>query len=215
MSKYAHPYSRSILGSVSLFLFILWTILVKQHASFITAADQGVINLLHPLIDPPNTRIISSISNLASPIMMTVYALVIAVYLGHKQQFRTGLNFLILFSTFNLLNHVVKSLIERPRPLHRLVSIGGFSFPSGHTFATIILVYSIMALAKRYDFSRKSQITIAIIGWLLILLVAFTRIFLHVHFFSDTIGSLLLATASWQLFTATSKLLKKHKKLSA
>ncbi|KRM20103.1 phosphatidylglycerophosphatase B [Ligilactobacillus acidipiscis DSM 15836] len=157
--------------------------MVKHHASFITAVDQGAINLLHPLIDPTSTRIISSISNLASPIMMTVYALAIAAYLGHKQQFRTGLNFLILFSAFNLLNHVVKSLIERPRPLHRLVSIGGFSFPSGHTFATIILVYSITALTKRFDFSRKSQITIAIIGWLLILLVAFTRIFLHVHFF--------------------------------
>lgn len=212
MQKYSNAYTRSFVGSVSLLLFILLSIFVEHHAAFIVAADQGTINLLRPLVGLTTTKIISGISNLASPVMMTIYALIIAVYLGHKQQFRTGLNFLVLFSALNLLNHLVKSLIERPRPLHRLISVGGFSFPSGHTFATIILVYSLLALAKRFDFSHMRQIIMIVSGWLLIVLIAFTRVYLHAHFLSDTIGSLFLATASWQLFTVVSEFNRKRKK---
>ncbi|HIZ96799.1 MAG TPA: phosphatase PAP2 family protein [Candidatus Ligilactobacillus excrementavium] len=173
--------------------------LVGQHATFITSTDHEAINLLLPLITPARTKFITIISNLASPTMMTVYALIIALFLARKNQFRVGLNFLIFFSSFNLLNHIVKGWIERPRPTHRLITIGGFSFPSGHTFATIILVFCILALLKQSNCSRKVRLTATVCGWGVIILIAFTRVFLHAHFLSDTIGSLFLATASWQL----------------
>ena len=199
MSKHPHIYSRLIIGSSALSLFVLLAILVGQHATFITSTDHEAINLLLPLITPTRTKFITIISNLASPTMMTVYALIIALFLARKNQFRVGLNFLIFFSSFNLLNHIVKGWIERPRPTHRLITIGGFSFPSGHTFATIILVFCILALLKQSNCSRKVRLTATVCGWGVIILIAFTRVFLHAHFLSDTIGSLFLATASWQI----------------
>ena len=199
MSKHPHIYSRLVIGSSALLLFVLLAILVGQHATFITSTDHEAINLLLPLITPTRTKFITIISNLASPTMMTVYAIIIALFLARKNQFRVGLNFLIFFSSFNLLNHIVKGWIERPRPTHRLITIGGFSFPSGHTFATIILVFCILALLKQSNCSRKVRLTATVCGWGLIILIAFTRVFLHAHFLSDTIGSLFLATASWQL----------------
>lgn len=199
MSKHPHIYSRLIIGSSALSLFVLLAILVGQHATFITSTDHEAINLLLPLITPTRTKFITIISNLASPTMMTVYAIIIALFLARKNQFRVGLNFLIFFSSFNLLNHIVKGWIERPRPTHRLITIGGFSFPSGHTFATIILVFCILALLKQSNCSRKVRLTATVCGWGLIILIAFTRVFLHAHFLSDTIGSLFLATASWQI----------------
>ncbi|MBN7275058.1 phosphatase PAP2 family protein [Ligilactobacillus pobuzihii] len=173
--------------------------LVGQQATFITSTDHEAINLLLPLITPARTKFITIISNLASPTMMTVYAIIIALFLARKNQFQDGLNFLIFFSSFNLLNHIVKGWIERPRPTHRLITIGGFSFPSGHTFATIVLVFCILALLKQSNCSRKVHLTATVCGWGLIILIAFTRVFLHAHFLSDTIGSLFLATASWQI----------------
>ena len=199
MSKHPHIYSRLVIGSSALSLFVLLAILVGQHATFNTSTDHEAINLLLPLITPTRTKFITIISNLASPTMMTVYAIIIALFLARKNQFRVGLNFLIFFSSFNLLNHIVKGWIERPRPTHRLITIGGFSFPSGHTFATIILVFCILALLKQSNCSRKVRLTATVCGWGLIILIAFTRVFLHAHFLSDTIGSLFLATASWQL----------------
>ena len=199
MSKHPHIYSRLIIGSSALSLFVLLAILVGQHATFITSTDHEAIDLLLPLITPTRTKFITIISNLASPTMMTVYAIIIALFLARKNQFRVGLNFLIFFSSFNLLNHIVKGWIERPRPTHRLITIGGFSFPSGHTFATIILVFCILALLKQSNCSRKVRLTATVCGWGVIILIAFTRVFLHAHFLSDTIGSLFLATASWQL----------------
>ncbi|KRK09923.1 phosphatase PAP2 family protein [Ligilactobacillus pobuzihii] len=210
MSKYPHIYSRLIIGSSSLLLFILLAILVGQHATFITSADHEAINLLHPLITPARTKFITIISNLASPTMMTVYSIIIALFLARKNQFRVGLNFLIFFSSFNLLNHIVKGWIERPRPTHRLITIGGFSFPSGHTFATIVLVFCILTLLKQSNCSQKVYLTATACGWGLILLIAFSRVFLHAHFLSDTIGSLFLATASWQIILSIIELRATH-----
>ncbi|WP_241259110.1 phosphatase PAP2 family protein [Ligilactobacillus pobuzihii] len=199
MSKHPHIYSRLAIGGSALLLFVLLAILVGQQATFITSTDHEAINLLLPLITPARTKFITIISNLASPTMMTVYAIIIALFLARKNQFQDGLNFLIFFSSFNLLNHIVKGWIERPRPTHRLITIGGFSFPSGHTFATIVLVFCILALLKQSNCSRKVHLTATVCGWGLIILIAFTRVFLHAHFLSDTIGSLFLATASWQI----------------
>ena len=196
-------YSKFALGTGALLLFLLLAFLVSHHTTLITTIDQGAINLLHPLVTPTLTAVIAFISNLASPAMMTVYSLIIAVFLGRYHEWYTGLNFLLTFSALTLLNHVVKELIERPRPLHRLVSIGGFSFPSGHTFSTLILVFTGLALLKKFQVSPQKLHIVLVVGWLVIILIAFTRVYLHAHFVSDTVGSLLLATASWQLLTAS------------
>lgn len=195
-------FSKFTLGSSALLLFLLLAFLVMHHAPLINTIDQGAINLLHPLITPTLTTVITFISNLASPTMMTVYSLIIAVFLGHYHKWHTGLNFLLTVSSLTLLNHVVKELIERPRPVHRLVSIGGFSFPSGHTFSTLILVFTGLALLKKFQVSARTYYTLLVLGWFVIILIAFTRVYLHAHFVSDTVGSLFLATGTWQLLTA-------------
>lgn len=194
--------NKFLVGSGALLLFCLLTFLVKEHNHWVANIDQGAITLLSPLTSPVTTTVVAFISNLASPSMMTVYSIIIALYLGHRKQWQLGLKFLVLFTSFTLLNHLIKGLIERPRPTHRLVTVGGFSFPSGHTFATIILVFTCLTLLKKAHYSQKFYRIATICGWLVIILIAFTRIFLHAHFLSDTIGSLLLATASWQLLTA-------------
>ena len=89
-----------------------------------------------------------------------------------------------------LLAKVVKQVVGRGRPealLHDVVVYGpsanGLGFPSGHAAVAAL----IMTAAGRY-LTRPARV----IGWVVVALVAFTRVFTGAHLPLDAVGGLLL-----------------------
>lgn len=68
-----------------------------------------------------------------------------------------------------------------------LAGAGGYSFPSGHT------VRSSATWGAMGAYSRKRNKHLRHIGWLIVLLVAFSRNYLGVHTFQDILGGLALS----------------------
>lgn len=91
--------------------------------------------------------------------------------------------------------------IERPwirdtriQPVQAALSrAGGYSFPSGHTVC-ISATWGAMGM-----YSRKRNKQLWYIGWLVVLLVAFSRNYLGVHTFLDVLGALVLSVLSMLL----------------
>ena len=108
---------------------------------------------------------------------------------------------LVLFGTLLtglLVELALKALAGRPRPqiVPHLMEAGGMSFPSGHSF-NAALVYIAIALAFA-TFSRRRRTRWTIIGAavLLSMLVAWSRVWLGVHFPTDVIAGW-LGGAGW------------------
>ena len=76
-----------------------------------------------------------------------------------------------------------------------LSSAGGYSFPSGHTVRTSA-TWGAMG-----TYSRRQNKHLWYIGWLVVLLVAFSRNYLGVHTFWDILGALVLSILSMFLLT--------------
>lgn len=93
------------------------------------------------------------------------------------------------------LNTVIKAIIGRERPdIHRLATFAneaGKSFPSGHSIFATIIFGSIFFICLGKLKNRSSKILLGILCIILIALIMFSRIFVGVHYPSDTIGGFL------------------------
>ncbi len=93
------------------------------------------------------------------------------------------------------LNTVIKVIIGRERPdIHQLAAFAneaGKSFPSGHSIFATIIFGSIFFICLGKLKNRSSKILLGILCIILIALVMFSRIFVGVHYPSDTIGGFL------------------------
>jgi undecaprenyl-diphosphatase len=89
---------------------------------------------------------------------------------------------------------LLKELIERPRPSGaRLVAGTGFSYPSGHVLAAAATWGFVPVIAGLYVRRRKVWWMLTGLAWTVIAAVAWSRVWLGVHWTSDVVGSLALA----------------------
>jgi len=97
--------------------------------------------------------------------------------------------FIALLAGLIIGNGILKNIVERPRPCWLDESVvlliqnpKDFSFPSGHTLSSVIAAVVLTAANKKFGIAA---IPIAC-------LIAFSRMYLYVHFPSDVITSVIL-----------------------
>jgi undecaprenyl-diphosphatase len=90
------------------------------------------------------------------------------------------------------LNRLLKYTFHRPRPYFDdpILSLTGYSFPSGHTMTATVL-YGVLAA---YLISRigkfRERVLVFLCASILIALVGFSRIYLGAHYLSDVLGAI-------------------------
>ncbi len=99
-------------------------------------------------------------------------------------------------------NLLLKNIIARPRPCWidssfplLIKNPADFSFPSGHTLSSFISSFIILGKNRRFG------------TWAFVLaaLIAFSRLYLFVHFPTDILGAILLAFAVWKVLCFAEK----------
>lgn len=94
-------------------------------------------------------------------------------------------------------SEVIKFLVARPRPWDQLYSPGGSSYPSGHTMGAAALATSIALVVIYSGWVTKRQaswVIAAAVAW--VVLMAWSRTALHVHWLSDTFAGALLGSVA-------------------
>ncbi|MED1602580.1 phosphatase PAP2 family protein [Alkalihalophilus marmarensis] len=136
------------------------------------------------------------------------------IYLKYR-----NLQDVILFALVSLgsvtLNVVLKMTIKRERPESSLIVESGYSYPSAHTMAAVSLYGMIIYLLWKHTPTVKARKILITFGVSMILMIAFSRIYLGVHYASDIIGGVLISSF-WllTLLTIFQRYRKKEKKKS-
>jgi undecaprenyl-diphosphatase len=101
-----------------------------------------------------------------------------------------------------LISDIVKLLVSRQRPrVEHLQSVTGTSFPSGHATQASAFWFSLILTLPALHMEPALRRVLTGLAFLLVLAVAFSRVYLGVHFPADVVAGLILGTA-WALFVA-------------
>ena len=189
---------RPFIASIYLALFLILLILVKTNSTIVTSFDKFVQNLLLSITNPTNTRIVEKITYLGGPRIAAILSIIVSLYMFIRHNFKAGIWSASTLVIGNLINVLAKNLIQRPRPSDKLVAIGGYSFPSGHTFGTALFIFFVVFLIVPQIKDVTLRRILTFLGFLWILIIALTRVYLHVHYPTDTIASVLLVLFLWE-----------------
>jgi len=94
--------------------------------------------------------------------------------------------------------NILKVVFQRPRPKTEMF-VFSYSFPSGHVFSATVLYGFCIYLTFRFINNPVIKWTVSALLVLLILLIGFSRIYLGVHWLSDTLAGYVTGFA-WLLF---------------
>lgn len=172
----------SLIGFILVTLFVI----IKKDLYI----DTYLYKYISMLINKDLTSVIRIITNIGSVVFSIIVIIIISILL-YKYNNKEDLKyFLIIMIIGNITSFTLKLIIARNRPdILRLMVENTYSFPSGHTFITTLLYGSILVLLNKYY--KKSYVLWTIYG-ILVMLIMFTRIYLGVHYFSDTLGGFFL-----------------------
>jgi len=122
---------------------------------------------------------------------MTILCIVVLllIYLEKKYAVMLGISTISSVVT----NTIIKSIIRRPRPA-RLITQGGYSFPSGHSMISICVYGFLIYLIYQEVRDKKLKIALITFFSFLIISIGLSRIYVGVHYPSDVLAGYLLAS---------------------
>lgn len=146
-------------------------------------------------------------SFLGLPVVVVSVSLLVAVvcYLQDRKNVSTA--FLLVVVALGA-NGVLKIIFQRARPetiYVQSMAIKSYSFPSGHSFGSIVF-YGLIAYICYQHLSSPLTIIAPMLLALLILIIGVSRIFLGAHFPSDVVSGWLLGGVALAVIIKVCKL---------
>jgi membrane-associated phospholipid phosphatase len=156
--------------------------------------DEPITRALIDLRTPTLDHVARRVSWFGSTKVVFALAAVLALAAWRRCP-RLALAIVIIALARPLTEHVLKELVGRERPQgDQLVPGRGPSFPSGHPLATAASWGLVPLVVGLYTARRAVWWTSAVVVWALAVTVAASRVWLGVHWTSDVVASLLLAS---------------------
>ena len=147
------------------------------------------------IISDSLTPIVKFITNLGGTIFLIFLTiLLLIIFLFKFKNKKIGFAIVINIINSALLNMILKNILQRPRPEEfRIISVTGYSFPSGHSMNSMAFYGFLIYLI--YIKIENKYIKWALISILsvLIILVGISRIYLGVHYTSDVLAGFLIS----------------------
>ena len=121
--------------------------------------------------------------------VLSPITLLIAGYLLYKRYRNYALLLVGTMLGDVVIVEILKRLIHSSRPLNGIIQETGFSFPSGHATAAVVLGGLLTYFIWQHFKSRNVKILSGVLLILISLVVGFSRVYLNVHWLSDVVGA--------------------------
>jgi undecaprenyl-diphosphatase len=181
----------AILSISSILIFFLTLYIISQKNNII---DYKIFLMLSQFTNPTGVKIARIVTILGTgDFLLPAYIFILAI-LSKRNYISFFYQTLITAASGLLLGWLLKLIFHRSRPVAHLVSgAGGYSFPSGHALGGFIFSGIVLYLIWKMKLSYFVRWTCSILISLLGFSIGVSRIYLHVHYTTDVLGSLFIA----------------------
>ena len=138
------------------------------------------------------TAFLYAITQLHSPVGMTIMAVLLGIVLYRQGHHYWTLSLALAVPGGMLVNTAIKYIFNRQRPSwdDPLFTLTSASFPSGHT-AGATLFYGFIAAYMVWNTKKHWAQAVIVVGCaFMVALVGFSRIYLGVHYLSDVLAAM-------------------------
>lgn len=214
----------TVLGGILIVASAVFIALLDEvgASSDLASADNVVYHVLQLLRTPWMDRVMVVITALGDwQVLLALFA-VLFVWLALHRRWSAALHWLAAAAFAQILIQAVKMTTSVARPVDVYTGTTAFSFPSGHATSSMV-VYGFLAVLVARELPPARRWLAYAATAPLIALIAFSRLYLGVHWLSDVVGGLSLgliwvallgiayrqhpaATLSWRRLVAAASL---------
>lgn len=143
----------------------------------------------------------AALTHLGDTWALLALALAVGAALWWRQHRLLATAWLVALAGNGALTKVLKQVFERVRPehVHGIAQADGYSFPSGHSSASMV-AYAMLAYLATRLLPRAWHLPSAMLAGALIFTTGWSRVVLHVHYASDVLAGWLLG-GTWMACT--------------
>lgn len=174
---------------VGLYLFTKMAEDVIQE-EYILVIDRWISIHINAAQTPLLSQLMVILTNMNGTQGILFVSFVLMLWLFYKKYFHDLLFYFLCVAGATIAFSLIKVVVQRMRPVSDIISVTGYSFPSGHaTMATAVSLSVYMIFSKRvHSIGLRILLLFVCVAWVLI--IAFSRVYLDVHWLSDVIAGL-------------------------
>lgn len=192
-----------------LFLGIAASVVSKQP---IIQFDQFILQSVPNYRTPALTLFFSFVTFLGNWQSIVFVSVITTIFFLYKKQNFSAVLFLLNLLIGEAIIYFLKIGIGRARPdkLLQIITETSFSFPSGHAFASSLVLGFLTYFIFKYFKQLLPKTLTVLSGVLVILLICLSRIYFGVHYPSDVLASLALGSFLLSIFITVAEINEKY-----
>ena len=183
-------------GSFALLLFVILGYMVKFYPEQLVGFDSPIQTWLRGDLPAFLTTFFKLFTSLIDPLGIIIWVSVLSMFFLYKKWKLEAALLAGNLILHGILIKLIKLVYQRSRPsISHLVEEGGYSFPSGHSMATAIVVGSLIIIVQQRMQNQHIKRLVQGLLLLFILTIMASRVYLGVHYPTDVIGGALMGFA--------------------
>ena len=168
----------------------------------VSNADVSLFNLMKEMRNAPADELMITLTMLGDGLVITVLSVTMLGWLIWHKAYRAAIAAALAILAGKIFVPILKYAIQRPRPIELYSGSELFSFPSGHA-TMAALVFGILAVLVSHSMGRWARSLVYAICGIVVVSIAYSRVYLGVHWLSDVLGGLLFGAVMAAAFGVT------------
>ncbi len=197
-----------IAGALAIGLFVV-LLLAVLHVPELAQWDASLSAAVQKLRSPGVDRVMLTLTLLGDLRLALLMGSIVLAALLYQRRWWLAIHLLIVGMGSMLSVSLIKSTLARARPDVPDIILDSFSFPSGHA-CTAAVAWGLVTLMLAYGSKPAHRRIIHAAGFATVAVIAFSRVYLHVHWTTDVVAGValgygLLAAFAWQLNSSAAR----------